>query len=563
MFYGSPSPFLLLMLTAFFSRHTLPTAAQSPEITGILPPGGQRGRTLVVQIDGKNLQGARPFLSGAGIRVESVETNEYGTTILLKLAILPDAPLGPRELRLGSEKGVSNPVRLWIDTFPDLLEKEPNDQTFTAQALPRMPIVISGRIQKEAEQDVYVFQAEAGEQWVFDVNAARLRSRLDPLLELHDDAGRLLQRAQPTEESDPRILYAFAASGRYFLTVRDTHAKGGLDYFYRLTTGVLPVITSFVPRGERPGRAVGLVLEGINMGGKNRAIVRIPADMREGEVWVAPETESGPALPIPLLVDPAPVAGVTETDANMPLLAPPILLDGTFRRYPRARFFFRATPQDHLVFDLLGKRIGSRIDGRLRVLDSTGREVAAADNIIGKEARLIFSPAKAGTYTIEVSNKDALTGPDYFYRLAVRRATPDFRVMLNVDRINLVAGRSVSVPVVVERLFGFDEPIEIRAEGLPKGVVFRQVRIPPGQKEIEVTLHAALDAPRVPVVIRFVGMATVGNKQVSHEAKPREVYMPRSLHDRSLPKESHSMLYRECQLLLLGVTAPMPLSPMK
>lgn len=532
----------------------MPAAAQPPEIAGVLPPGGQRGTTLSVQIDGKNLRGARPFLSGTGIRVESVEPNEDGTAITLKLAIQPEAPLGSRELRLGSEQGISNPARLWIDAFPDLLEKEPNGQIFTAQALPRTPVVVSGRIQAEKDRDVYTIQAEAGEQWVFDCNAARLRSRLDPVLELRDEAGRLLQRTQPTDKSDPRILYPFTTSGRYFLTIRDIHDQGGLDYTYRLTTGVLPVITDYVPRGERPGRAVGLVLEGINLGGRNRAIVRIPADVKGGEVWVAPETERGPALPIPLLVDPAPVASVTETDANMPLLAPPVLLDGTFRRYPRARFFFRATPQDRLVFDLFGRRIGSRIDGALRVLDSAGKEVASANDGIGRDARLEFTPAVAGTYTIEARNVEGKTGPDCFYRLAVYRAVPDFHVMLNTDRVNLGAGGSVAISLSTEKLHGFDHPIEIRAEGLPRGVACSGGVIAPGQNDIEITLTAAPEAPHGPVEIRLLGVASLGGKRVTREAAPRELYMPRFTASSSLKGDGQCKLYRACELLLLAVT---------
>lgn len=542
----------LLCIAALLSLSPV-AVAQGPEIKGVVFAGVQRGTTGSVLIDGGNLRGATVMLSGRGVQVEGFEPNEKGDYAEIRVSVAPDAPLGPREIRVGSAKGVSGPARLWVDPFPQVREAEPNDDPGRAQELDRTPVVVNGRMPVAPDRDTFSFQADAQETWVFDANCARLRSRLDPILELRDANGHTLKMVQSAWESDPRLIYTFEKAGRYFLTIRDTQYLAGADYNYCLTVGPLPAVTGFIPRGERPGRRVGLELTGVNLGGKARAIVSLPADTPPGEFWTTIETERGPSLPIPLLVNEAPVTGVTETNATMPLPLLPTFLDGAFQRYPRMRFFVRATPKDRLLFDLWGRRIGSRIDGALRILDSTGREVAANDDAIGKDARLEFVPPREGVYTIEARNVEEKIGPDCFYRLEARRVAPDFRLMLNVDRLHVGAGGTAAVMVVAERLHGFNGPIEVRAEGLPPGVVFSGGTIAPGQSSLEVTLTAPPDAPHGAAVVHLRGVAALENQTAIREAVPRHPYLPRAIDPGTFTDDSYRPPYRAWDILPLGV----------
>jgi len=531
----------------------VPAFAQGPEIKGVVFAGAQRGTTGSVLIDGANLHGAKAMVGGRGVQIEAIEPNERGDYAEIKVNVAPDAPLGPREIRVGSAKGVSGPARIWIDPFPQLRENEPNDDPKQAQTLEKTPVVLNGRMPVLTDRDTFAFHAEARETWVFDANAARLRSRLDPVLELRDANGHTLKMAQSAWESDPRLIYTFEKAGRYFLTIRDAQYLAGADYNYCLTIGPLPAITGFLPRGERPGRRVGLELTGVNLAGQARAIVSIPADALPGELWTVVETERGPTLPFPLLVNEAPVASVTETDASMPLPLPPVFMDGVFQRYPRIRFFFRAAPGDRLLFDLWGRRIGSRIDGALRIRDSAGREVAANDDALGKDARLEFVPPKAGVYTLEARNVEEKTGPDCFYRLESRRVAPDFRVVLNVDRLHVGAGGTTAAQVVAERLHGFAGPIEIRAENLPPGVVFSGGTIAPGQNSVEVTLTAPPNTPPGVSEIHLRGVASLANQTAIRMAVPRHPYLPRAIDPGMFTDDSYRQPYRAWEILPLGV----------
>jgi hypothetical protein len=543
----------LLILWLGLLSGCLPAGAQAPEIAGVLPAGGQRGTKVAIRIDGKNLQGAKALLSGQGIKVESVDANSAGDRATLHLAISADAPLGPREVRLGTLKGVSNLIHLWVDVFPDVLEVEPNDDPAHAQKLERAPVVVDGHMQAPTDRDVFTFQARAGETWVFDCNAARLHSRLDPILELRDEGGHMLQMAQSFWERDPRLLHRFAKSGAYFLTVRDSQFLGGPDYVYRLTAGPLPVLTGILPHGLQAGHTASFRISGNNLGGTAETILSLPGDVGPGEWWTSVPTAGGMTLPFPLLVADTPVSAVSESETPLRLSTLPLSLDGAFERYPHRRFSFHAAPTEPIVFDLLGRRIGSRIDGALRILDSAGKELASSDDAIGKDARLEFSATTAGDYLVEARNVEEKLGPDCFYRLVVRHPRPDFRVMLNTSRIHVGAGGTSAVTVVATPAEGFAAPITVRAEGLPPGVACSGGTILPGQSSVEITLTAAANMPLGASEIHLRGSAAIGGKSVVHAVTPREPYLPRAIDPGMFTDDSYRNPYRDEDLLALGV----------
>src|SRR5947208_2661323 len=98
--------------------------AQEPELEGLLPGGGPRGATTRIQIDGKNLKGARLYAGGRGIHIVSTELSPTGTTLSAQLKVDSDAPLGPHDLRLATAKGVSGGAYFWVDVLSNrVLEK--------------------------------------------------------------------------------------------------------------------------------------------------------------------------------------------------------------------------------------------------------------------------------------------------------------------------------------------------------------------------------------------------------------------------------------------------------
>jgi hypothetical protein len=75
----------------------------------------------------------------------------------------------------------------------NLKEQEPNDRPSTAQEVV-FPAELRGTIGRNGDVDTFKFSARKGEDWVFEVFAAREKSPLDSRIEVLDAAGKPLER---------------------------------------------------------------------------------------------------------------------------------------------------------------------------------------------------------------------------------------------------------------------------------------------------------------------------------------------------------------------------------
>jgi hypothetical protein len=509
----------------------LPARAQAPELGGLLPAGGVRGQSTKVRIDGKNLAGARLYLSAGGIAVKSVQVTPDGTQLTADLMVEPGAKLGPHEIRIATAKGITNGSRFWVDVIPNQVIETPMTEAMPPLLLEgAKPVAVNGRIAARAGRDRFVIDAAGGETWSFDCFADRIRSRFDPVLELRNEAGVSLKLVQSMWESDPAFVYKFEKAGRYFLTVRDSEFNGGPNYTYRLRVGRMAFLAGYSPRGERPGHQVLLALNGTNLT-TTQAAVTIPSDAAPGIYWAEVHADAAGPMIVPLIVESEAVVEAGSGDAARTLPALPAAIDGVFGHTPRRRFTFHAAAQAVTLLDLLGRRIGSRIDGQIRVLNASGKEIAANDDGIelSKDARLTFTAPAEGDYTVEVSNVEEITGPDCFYRLKATRVAPDFSLAVTTDRLSVPVGGTVSLPVTLERTNGFQDAVEVTVEGLPEGVMARGGTLAPGKTTLEVTLTAPPGTAVAASGLHVVGRATIGGEPRIHDAPAWERYEHRSV----------------------------------
>src|SRR5262249_60013792 len=131
----------------------------------------QRGTTTEVTVTGqRNFAGAyRVLFQGEGLTAEIVPPEKASdpkatvNSLTLKVTAAPDAPLGVRELRIATPRGISSTGLLVVGDEPEAREVEPNDAPGTAQAV-TLPVVINGRIQAGGGIDQFRFPARAREQ---------------------------------------------------------------------------------------------------------------------------------------------------------------------------------------------------------------------------------------------------------------------------------------------------------------------------------------------------------------------------------------------------------------
>jgi Bacterial pre-peptidase C-terminal domain len=194
------------------------TIGELPYITSIFPLGGRVGEQTAVELRGCNLH----------TDTLTVDGTRHAPGVL---------PICTR-----NDKLISNYVPFALDTLPECLEQEPNDDPAHAQPI-TLPVIVNGRIDRPGDCDVFRFEGRAGEKIVAEVNARKLGSPLDSVLRLTDAGGRQLAINDDyddkgagllTHHADSLIAVTLPASGTYYLHLADIQQKGGADYVYRL-----------------------------------------------------------------------------------------------------------------------------------------------------------------------------------------------------------------------------------------------------------------------------------------------------------------------------------------
>jgi hypothetical protein len=149
--------------------------------------------------------------------------------------------VGVYTIRVQAANGLSNVLLFSVGAFPEIVEEESrpgslphqNDSIERAQSLPSTPVTVNGTLQG-AENDVYRIQAKAGERRVFEVDARRCGSAIDPFIRVMDGAGKVLARSDddPLLSLDARIDITFPKDGFYYVEVHDARFSTQTQNFY-------------------------------------------------------------------------------------------------------------------------------------------------------------------------------------------------------------------------------------------------------------------------------------------------------------------------------------------
>jgi hypothetical protein len=182
------------------------TITRRPWVTAVLPLAARPGETAELHLVGANL-GAAPIPWTAP----------------------KDAAPGVRDVQLRQGDALTNSVPVWVSDLPERLKPE-GDEPLRLD----LPCGVSGRISAENETDSFVFHAAKGQRFVFEVEARRLGSALDPVLSLEDAKGKELASNDDAVGKDSRLEWEAPEDGNYTLLLRDLNSRGGQEFVYHL-----------------------------------------------------------------------------------------------------------------------------------------------------------------------------------------------------------------------------------------------------------------------------------------------------------------------------------------
>ena len=235
---------------------TFPT----PRLISLSPCGAKAGTVVEVTFAGADIDEPEMLLfSVPGFKAELVQPPDDpkapvdpkapkgkgrgkkgppAVTLVYKVTVPPDAPLGVADVRIAGKWGVSNPRAFVIGDLPEVMEKEPNNDVPEAQRV-ELNTTINGTMASAVDVDYFTFAGKKGQRVLLSCLASSIDSRFLPGVELYDSKSRLLATGRNYLDNDALADCTLADDGDYTIRLFEfTHTanfpQGPSEYFYRL-----------------------------------------------------------------------------------------------------------------------------------------------------------------------------------------------------------------------------------------------------------------------------------------------------------------------------------------
>ncbi len=522
----------------------LAASAQAvPKLDSLSATWFQRGTTNEVTVNGEAFGGvnavlftgnglAGNFVVGAahGVTLEAsaggitVGQADTGKSLTFQVIVSGDASLGGHELRVAGPNGVSNPLAVNVSDLPELLEPKGNNQPTDAPWI-TLPAAVSGIIGGSTEADYFRFKARAGEKLIFDVQANRFGSPLDPTLVLLDATGKEIARSEDANGLDPFLEFTPTSDGEYTAKLTDLRFQGGGDYRYRIVAGALPYLDFLFPFGGKRGTSVELQLQGRNLEGADKLTVQVAGNATMGRQDIRARTSRGFSNPQPFEAGDLPE--VMETEPNNAndkanAVTAPVVINGRIGEAKDSDVFrLKSVADQRLVIEVRARQFGSPLDALLTLMDTNGVVMQRNDDANGLDARLEFDAKKDTEYLVALRDLTDRGGERFGYRMSIRppNGTPDFTARVPGGRFRVNRGGSTAVRCELDRRNGFDGLVRLVGEGLPAGVTASALVIGNSPNYCWLILNATADAPVGNFPLKLSAASERGGKALTHPAQ--------------------------------------------
>lgn len=475
---------LILRLLLLALPLTAAAESSAPDLTAVSPLGGRPGATFEAVVWGKDLLKARAVwspshgITGKILSVEPGAKEKDPELLRLQIQLSADLSPGPHDLRVITDRGLSNALRLFVHEQRTVLEQgEPHELAVDSQPLESWPAAVHGRIDEVGQVDFYSFQVEAGQELLFRTYSS---SGLDPGLSVWKLTGSWFDPKRPTRLAfadeavsypghpvEAMLRYRFEAAGEYLVRVNGFWGYGADEHSYLL-------LIDPAPDGELEWPPAP------------------PAPLWEERTWTRPLDADRMDRLAARTVLPEPPSAVTMIDADAeptsipvepPKIDAPTLITGTIERpgdIDRVRF--SVEEGDNLSFEIeTPEKTVPLLNPFLRVLDADGVEaltnIWTRVNANGNTSKQIYPKTqynfpREGDFTLEIRDITAsYGGPAMQYKVLVRPWVPHLgKASVSAEKLNLVAGQAQQVSITIDQEEGFDGLAIFSIEGLPEGV---------------------------------------------------------------------------------------------
>ncbi len=504
--------------------------------------------------------------------VQAPACPSISSIVLVEVTLGAGAHPGPRELRLVTLRGVSNPLQFHVGQFAEVSRKPMISATIQvlgkeARALRTrpadeveqritLPCTVNGQV-ASGEVNRYRFAARKGERLVICTAARQLIPYIadavpgwfQPVLTLYDAKGKEVAYSDEDRfKPDPLIRFDVPRDGEYCFTITDALYRGREDFVYRVTIGELPFVTSIFPLGSRVGNPVAIKMKGWNL---DTAELTPPArDAGPGIYFLEASRQGLVSNRVPFALDTLPESTEQEPN-NDPASAQqvdlPVIVNGCVDRPGDLDVFkFAGRAGETVVAEINARRLDSSLDSLIKLTGPDGKLLAFNDdrddpgsglNTHHADSYVMVKLPAEGTYRIHVGDVAKGGGEAYAYRLRISAPQPDFALRVVPSSIALRAKSGAALSVHVIRKDGFTGPIKLGLKDPPEGFSAAPAALSGAQEIARLNLKTTLTATQEPVTLCVQGSAQIQGREVVRQGVPAEDRMQAFLWRHLVPAE--------------------------
>jgi hypothetical protein len=534
--------FLVLSLSAT-TLFAQPVPTKNPDSVHLFPAGAQRGTTVNVHI---GLEQSPPntkfFIRGVGVTGDHILSTEvfdlgqpsprrdptetpinYPRQWSSQVSVALDAPVGVASWdTFCASGGSSGSLPFVIGDLPEFIEKESNSSLNTAHSI-TLPVTVNGQIHGERDLDYYAMDLQTDEVIYGEVLARRLGSKLEPTIAIFDALGKQHSYQEDSLGDDPLFAFKAPEAGTYYMQVGNVSFHGSTSHVYRINLTRKPFAPYVYPIGAPAGVPTDfrfLIMDGA--GGTVTIQQKLTLEGAPGSymTWEDEIFANRPRLRI-LHSNSSVITPHTDREQK----EFPITVGQTVNSIlsPFSQNRFRLTVTDKSPIDIRVHAPSHSSAASLIIVSITD---ASGDTVTRTKLKPTsaaikvyhhFANPKPGEYLVDVQSLGGLKSDHRLaaYQLEVSAAIADFSLESQRDCITIVQGKSLEIPITVNRQGGFQGEIKLRLSGLPVGISVENDVIAAGKLDTKLKLTLPENEPSTRHQLEIFGEAVIHDLPVS------------------------------------------------
>ena len=503
---------VLVIAAAFISP--LWAVAADPNLSIIVPRGGQRGTEQVFRFAGARLDDAEEILFyEPGFEVLEIKPAD-ANNIDVKVRISADCAVGEHTAQVRTKSGISDYRTFFVGALPTVEEKEPNTDFAAPQAID-LNVTVSGTVDNE-DVDYYLVNATKGQRISVEVEGMRFGQTLfDPYIAILNEKRFELSAVDdsPLVKQDAATSIIAPEDGKYIIEMRDSGYGGDGNCRYRLHIGTFPRPTAVYPSGGKAGETAELTFIGDANGPISKSVA-FPAEGVETTVYIEDANGITPSGHV-LRVSPNPNALEAEPNNGFDNATVVPIFPSSFNgilQEPGDVDVFKFTGKAGQVFEVecFGRRIRSPIDPVMNLYKASGEGITGNDDSRGPDSYFRWQIPADGDYALRIADHLNRGGAQFTYRVEFQEVKPSLnlgiprvaRYSQSRQQIFVPKGNRYATLISADRV-NFGGELTIDGVQLPAGITIVAPPMAANMNVMPVVFEAAPDAVLAGALVDF------------------------------------------------------------